>query len=254
MTAPVSRVRHFLPKAIPLFVLAGRAAGGIGFAPHPVPRTTAPTPFDESATAPDPRGRRHPLSAILGVAALAMLVGRRSLAGIARFGRQYGPSPAFALGVTRGKTPSCSALSRTLAALDAAALEGVLARWVAARIDPADAEHLSRDGKTRRGPAFGTDPEFLDAVAGKAPDHELEVKEAKAELHAGLRQLKAMDRETLEAFYLRGRSLEQMASEFEAPVGTIKRRLHVARHRLKEVLEAKADPFDATVGDELLAV
>ena len=109
---------------------------------------------------------------------------------------------------------------------------------------------------TRRGPAFGTDPEFLDAVAGtgKAPDHELEVKEAKAELHAGLRQLKAMDRETLEAFYLRGRSLEQMASEFEAPVGTIKRRLHVARHRLKEVLEAKADPFDATVGDELLAV
>ena len=80
------------------------------------------------------------------------------------------------------------------------------------------------------------------------------MKEAKAELHAGLRQLKAMDRETLEAFYLRGRSLEQMASEFEAPVGTIKRRLHVARHRLKEVLEAKADPFDATVGGELLAV
>jgi RNA polymerase sigma-70 factor (ECF subfamily) len=109
---------------------------------------------------------------------------------------------------------------------------------------------------TRRGPAFGTDPEMLDAVAGRstAPDADLELNEAKAELHAGLKQLKAMDRETLEAFYLRGRSLEQMADEFEAPVGTIKRRLHVARHRLKEVLEGKADPFNADVGDELLAV
>jgi RNA polymerase sigma-70 factor (ECF subfamily) len=110
---------------------------------------------------------------------------------------------------------------------------------------------------TRRGPAFGTDPEMLDAVAGggKAPEHDLEMNEAKAELHEGLKQLKAMDRETLEAFYLRGQTLEQMANEFEAPVGTIKRRLHVARHRLKEVLEGrKADPFDAEVGDELLAV
>jgi len=109
---------------------------------------------------------------------------------------------------------------------------------------------------TRRGPAFRTDPEILDAVAGggKAPEHELEVNEAKAELHAGLKRLKAMDRETLEAFYLRGQSLEQMASEFEAPVGTIKRRLHVARHRLKEVLTGTGKPHTAVSVDELLGV
>ena len=34
-----------------------------------------------------------------------------------------------------------------------------------------------------------------------------------------------------------GRSLKQMSREFETPVGTIKRRLHVARLRLKAVLE-----------------
>ena len=56
------------------------------------------------------------------------------------------------------------------------------------------------------------------------------------ELHAGLDRLKADDRATLEAFYLRGRSLKQMAREFEAPVGTIKRRLFVARQRLKEAM------------------
>lgn len=91
---------------------------------------------------------------------------------------------------------------------------------------------------TRKGPFFGAEPEMLDAVEAvtMSPVAELELNEAKAELHAGLRQLKADDRATLEAFYLRGRSLKQMAREFEAPVGTIKRRLHVARQRLKDVM------------------
>jgi RNA polymerase sigma-70 factor (ECF subfamily) len=91
---------------------------------------------------------------------------------------------------------------------------------------------------TRKGPLFGTDPEILDAIEGRSrtPADELELSEAKAGLHAGLARLKPEDRATLEAFYLRGRSLKQMAREFEAPVGTIKRRLFVARQRLKEVL------------------
>lgn len=91
---------------------------------------------------------------------------------------------------------------------------------------------------TRRGPLFGAAPDALDAVptAGRTPDAEVELIEAKAGLHAGLGRLKADDRAALEAFYLRGRSLKQMSREFEAPVGTIKRRLHVARARLKDVL------------------
>ena len=91
---------------------------------------------------------------------------------------------------------------------------------------------------TRRGPLFGADPEVLDAVEAvtKGPPAELELTEAKAELHAGLDRLKPDDRAALEAFYLRGRSLKQMAREFDAPVGTIKRRLHVARLRLKDAM------------------
>ena len=97
---------------------------------------------------------------------------------------------------------------------------------------------------TRRGLAFAAGPETLDALAGdgRRPDEELEASEAKAGLHAGLKLLKADDRATLEAFYLRGDSLKKMSADFAAPVGTIKRRLHVARHRLKEVLEAKGHP------------
>ncbi|MBA4064077.1 MAG: RNA polymerase subunit sigma [Isosphaera sp.] len=92
---------------------------------------------------------------------------------------------------------------------------------------------------TRRGPLFGADPELLDAVAahGRSPDAALEVGEAVEQLKAGLALLKPLDRATLEAFYIRGRSLKQIAREFEVPTGTVKRRLHVARQRLREVLE-----------------
>lgn len=147
-------------------------AGGTGFAPHSVPRTDAPTPFGERAAVPDPRGRRHPPSAVLGLAAPATLVGRTSPAGIARFGRQYG-SP---LASTRGKTPSPSTSSRTPAALDAAAVETAPARRIAARLDPADAEHPSRDGKTFRGSRDGDVPgvhlaaAFAPRAGGTRPD------------------------------------------------------------------------------------
>ncbi|MCA9258555.1 MAG: sigma-70 family RNA polymerase sigma factor [Planctomycetales bacterium] len=61
--------------------------------------------------------------------------------------------------------------------------------------------------------------------------------ETQGQLHQGLDRLEKMDRSTLEAFYFRGQSLLQMSDEFSAPVGTIKRRLHVARKRLAQELE-----------------
>ena len=97
---------------------------------------------------------------------------------------------------------------------------------------------------TRGRVAFGAEPEMLDSVASRVqgPPEEMERAENRRSIHAGLARLKPLDRETLEAFYLRGRSLKQMSREFETPVGTIKRRLHVARGRLKEVMEAPAEP------------
>jgi RNA polymerase sigma-70 factor (ECF subfamily) len=104
---------------------------------------------------------------------------------------------------------------------------------------------------TRRGPVAGAEPDLLENVEGRVrgPVEEIERTEAKAELHEGLKRLKDLDRQTLEAFYLRGRSLKQMSREFETPVGTIKRRLHVARLRLKAVLEGNTPAgIDETAG------
>jgi RNA polymerase sigma-70 factor (ECF subfamily) len=64
--------------------------------------------------------------------------------------------------------------------------------------------------------------------------------ERESEVRRGLRQLGEMDRDTLVAFYFDGRSLVEMSEEFDSPVGTIKRRLHVARKRLAKELEALA--------------
>ena len=44
-----------------------------------------------------------------------------------------------------------------------------------------------------------------------------------------------------------------MSREFETPVGTIKRRLHVARNRLKKVLERGKEPRRRAHRDRELA-
>ena len=92
---------------------------------------------------------------------------------------------------------------------------------------------------TRRAPLLGAEPEFLQntPAVNQTPLEEMVRGEEKAELWVGLDRLKEVDRATLVAFYIRGRSLKQMSREFETPVGTIKRRLHVARNRLRQHLE-----------------
>lgn len=129
------------------------------------------TLYDALASLPDPRsrhGRFHPLPAVLGLVALALLSGRKSLAGIHRFGRQYGAPLAWALGFRRGKTPAVSTLSRTLRRFDADALEAILARWIAGRVAPDAFAQISLDGKTLRGSRDGEVP-GVHLVAAYAP-------------------------------------------------------------------------------------
>ena len=92
---------------------------------------------------------------------------------------------------------------------------------------------------TRKGPVQGAEPEVMQNAPGAeaAPLDEMIRSEDRADLWKGLNRLKQLDRETLVAFYIKGQSLKQMAREFETPVGTIKRRLHVARNRLKNAME-----------------
>jgi RNA polymerase sigma-70 factor (ECF subfamily) len=66
--------------------------------------------------------------------------------------------------------------------------------------------------------------------------------EERGQVREGLTRLRPLYREVLEAFYLHGRSLQEMSADFDAPLGTIKRRLHTARQLLREHLESHAGP------------
>lgn len=104
------------------------------------------------------------------------------------------------------------------------------------------ANRMAINRAVRRGPAVAVKAETFDATAarGNTPLGEVLARERENQLHLGLERLGKLDRETLEAFYFRGRSLVEMSDEFDSPVGTIKRRLHVARKRLAKQLEALA--------------
>ncbi|MBN1853138.1 MAG: sigma-70 family RNA polymerase sigma factor [Pirellulales bacterium] len=94
----------------------------------------------------------------------------------------------------------------------------------------------------RRSPSVAAAPEVLEAscVDHRSPLEDVLARERREQVQAGLARLREMDRDTLVAFYVEGQSLTDMSRDFESPIGTIKRRLHVARKRLAKELEAVA--------------
>lgn len=94
----------------------------------------------------------------------------------------------------------------------------------------------------RRDPSRPSDPETLEhtCIDSATPLSRVLDRERAGQVRDGLDRLGALDRATLEAFYVRGQSLAEMSDEFSAPLGTIKRRLHVARKRLAEQVEPLA--------------
>ena len=92
---------------------------------------------------------------------------------------------------------------------------------------------------TRRPTPTSVDHEILEATVtcDSDPLEAVLTREQKMQVHQGLNRLGDLDRQTLVAFYLDGQSLNQMSDAFAAPIGTIKRRLHVARKRLAKECE-----------------
>jgi predicted acylesterase/phospholipase RssA/predicted transposase YbfD/YdcC len=98
------------------------------------------------AEVPDHRqnNRVHPLAAVLALSACAMLCGARSLYAVAQWGRDHGGEVAQALGFRREKTPCVATLHNVLKAVDIAAFEAALSRWLSQAQPPAGGERSSR--------------------------------------------------------------------------------------------------------------
>ncbi len=117
------------------------------------------------ATLHDPRracGRRHPLVAILAMAAAAVLTGARSMAAIAEWAADAPQPVRAAFGARRDApdrwvVPTEATVRRTLARVDPTALAAVFGAWLADRDRPGRPGQQQRrravavDGKTLRG-------------------------------------------------------------------------------------------------------
>ena len=108
------------------------------------------------AQVPDPRkakGKRHPLSAILALAVIAIMCGYRSYSTIAEWGRTYGPTLVKALGFTHAKTPCAATLHNLFKRVDIAKLEAVLTETLQSLPQASPRLALAIDGKKLNGSA-----------------------------------------------------------------------------------------------------
>jgi len=104
------------------------------------------------------KGKRHPLSAILAMACVAMMCGYKSYGAIAEWGRNYGGKLVKVLGFTHQKTPCAATLHTVFRDIDKGELEAKLGVWaesvvsaIATEVPEDDLEGVSLDGKTLRG-------------------------------------------------------------------------------------------------------
>ena len=99
---------------------------------------------------------------------------------------------------------------------------------------------INRAMRSRSAVSLDAQRMSCDFAEGQTPLGEILARERADQVRHGLDRLADLDRDTLVAFYFQGRSLVEMSNQFDSPVGTIKRRLHVARKRLAKELEAFA--------------
>lgn len=80
----------------------------------------------------------------------------------------------------------------------------------------------------------------LWAPRHESPERQAQRGELREQLIAGLRELDALHRAVIILYYLQDFSVAEIAEILECPEGTIKRRLHTARKRLRSALETNA--------------
>lgn len=100
------------------------------------------------------------------------------------------------------------------------------------------AVRMSINRAVRRKPERAVESEVFDGIGNDSisPVDSVLKGEQASQVWESMSRLKELDRDTLVAFYIDGQSLQEMSVGFRSPIGTIKRRLHTARNRLREVM------------------
>jgi len=94
--------------------------------------------------------------------------------------------------------------------------------------------HKSIDRLRGRREVGGLEELGRQADRGPGPQASVERRELRRQVMAAIGRLSRVQRETTALFYVDGYTVAEVAAMQEVPVGTVKRRLHDARERLKE--------------------
>ena len=82
----------------------------------------------------------------------------------------------------------------------------------------------------KKRPLLELQEDVIDSRPG--PEEIAMQKEEAQKLHERIVSLGVLDRQVIDLFYMRHLSIKEIAAYLNVPVGTVKRRLHVARGRL----------------------
>lgn len=111
--------------------------------------------------------------------------------------------------------------------------------------------NLAYNFVARRKRAVSAMEALLDNISGPgaSPERAAEHGELRTLVDAAIEQLSFEHRVVVILFYLSEFSLEEIAYILDCPIGTVKSRLHYARHKLRAQLVAEARPgFEAFYG------
>ena len=133
-------------------------------------------------------GKRHPLSALLALAVVAMLGGMTSYEAIVQYGKERGREFLYLLGFTRGRGLCKATYSRVFRRIDVADFEARVGHWIQEHLGTGAAVHIAIDGKAARGSRDGSTP-AVHLVAAYAPDVHAAV--AQLRVHAKTNEHKA---------------------------------------------------------------
>ena len=100
------------------------------------------------------QGQRFELHSVLALSVGAVLCGRTSLSGIARWGRslaEHHPDTLEEIGIMKRETPCHATFHNVFAGLGTGSLERALSSWLKHLIDGDVVGHVAIDGKTLRG-------------------------------------------------------------------------------------------------------
>ena len=107
------------------------------------------------------QGRRFELHSVLAIAVGAILCGRSTLKGIARWGRslaKHYPDELKLLGIEDGKTPCHATFHHIFSGLGTGSLVRMMSSWLKQLVNERVINHVAIDGKTLRGSRSGSYP------------------------------------------------------------------------------------------------